>query len=217
VAQEIYAKQRQRYDTAASWESNDPVLLAGEMGVESDTGRFKFGDGVLVWSELKYVRTDTIKTVTHTTASLAAGATEDVTLQCGDYFQLLACQASTPAWIRVFGTSAARVADTRTSPGGDAPAAGTEFYAEVATTAAGQVIRFSPVPFVQATNGDVFLRIVNRDSVSRAVAIELVVYGSDTVFAVIPPPPSGGSGDYFGSWVEQNYIWYAESYPPWWG
>ena len=25
------------------------------------------------------------------------------------------------------------------------------------------------------------------------------------------------SDSYYSSWVEQNYIWYPESYPTWWG
>ncbi len=34
-----------------------------------------------------------------------------------------------------------------------------------------------------------------------------------------PFPDSGPavSEDYYASWVQQNYIWYPESYPPWWG
>lgn len=32
----------------------DPVLHAGEPGVETDTGRFKIGNGVDLWSELPY-------------------------------------------------------------------------------------------------------------------------------------------------------------------
>lgn len=44
----------QRHDTAANWTSVNPVLAAGEMGVETDTNKFKFGDGVTAWSELPY-------------------------------------------------------------------------------------------------------------------------------------------------------------------
>jgi len=43
-----------RRDTGANWTSADPVLAAGEMGVELDTGKFKLGDGVAVWSALGY-------------------------------------------------------------------------------------------------------------------------------------------------------------------
>ncbi len=32
----------------------NPVLLAGELCIETDTGRFKFGDGISTWSELSY-------------------------------------------------------------------------------------------------------------------------------------------------------------------
>lgn len=44
----------QRYDTAANWLANDPVLHAGEAGHESDTGKWKLGDGSTVWSALYY-------------------------------------------------------------------------------------------------------------------------------------------------------------------
>ena len=43
-----------RNDTAANWAAKNPVLLKGEMGVEIDTNKFKFGDGVTAWSSLPY-------------------------------------------------------------------------------------------------------------------------------------------------------------------
>ena len=42
---------------AASWKSANPVLLKGQMGVETDTGKFKFGDGVKTYNELEYAST----------------------------------------------------------------------------------------------------------------------------------------------------------------
>lgn len=44
----------QRHDTAANWTAANPVLAAGEMGVETDTNKFKFGDGTTAWSGLAY-------------------------------------------------------------------------------------------------------------------------------------------------------------------
>lgn len=44
----------QRHDTAANWTSVNPVLAAGEMGVETDTNKFKFGDGTTAWTSLAY-------------------------------------------------------------------------------------------------------------------------------------------------------------------
>lgn len=43
-----------RNDTALSWTTQNPILSKGEMGIESDTRKFKFGDGVNHWSDLKY-------------------------------------------------------------------------------------------------------------------------------------------------------------------
>jgi hypothetical protein len=40
--------------TAARWVSNNPVLAAGEIGLETDTGQFKFGDGSSAFSALPY-------------------------------------------------------------------------------------------------------------------------------------------------------------------
>ena len=40
--------------TAADWMSADPTLAAGQVGVETDTGKFKFGDGSTAWSSLAY-------------------------------------------------------------------------------------------------------------------------------------------------------------------
>jgi len=49
-----------RRGTAAEWTSVDPVLAAGEMGLETDTGDFKFGDGTSIWSSLNYALGDSI-------------------------------------------------------------------------------------------------------------------------------------------------------------
>jgi hypothetical protein len=51
-------RMQQRRGTAAQWIStNDgdgPILQAGEIGFESDTGKFKIGDGVNPWVDLDY-------------------------------------------------------------------------------------------------------------------------------------------------------------------
>ena len=40
--------------TAAKWAASSVILLKGEIGYESDTGLFKFGDGTSAYSALKY-------------------------------------------------------------------------------------------------------------------------------------------------------------------
>lgn len=43
-----------RRDTAANWTSTNPVLASGEHGYETDTGKFKIGDGTTAWTSLVY-------------------------------------------------------------------------------------------------------------------------------------------------------------------
>ena len=43
-----------RRDTASNWTSNNPTLLSGEMGIETDTSKFKIGDGATAWITLGY-------------------------------------------------------------------------------------------------------------------------------------------------------------------
>jgi hypothetical protein len=43
-----------RRDTAANWTLNNPTLAAGEPGLETDTGKTKYGDGTTAWITLGY-------------------------------------------------------------------------------------------------------------------------------------------------------------------
>lgn len=45
----------QRNDTAARWQSINPVLAQGELGIVSDGAKgYKIGDGVTAWNSLEY-------------------------------------------------------------------------------------------------------------------------------------------------------------------
>ena len=41
-----------RRDTAANWTSSNPVLRAGELGIETDTLKFKIGNGSSTWTQI---------------------------------------------------------------------------------------------------------------------------------------------------------------------
>lgn len=43
-------------DTAADWATANPVLSEGEIGVETDTGYAKIGDGSTAWNSRPYWR-----------------------------------------------------------------------------------------------------------------------------------------------------------------
>lgn len=55
ASKELNVKVKQRYDTASNWTTNNPVLLAGELGIESDTKKMKVGDGTTSWNSLAYM------------------------------------------------------------------------------------------------------------------------------------------------------------------
>ena len=70
-----------RRDTAADWTSTNPTLAAGEFGWESDTNRFKIGDGSAAWNSLGYA--DTLKTLGDlavTGSTISAPSNGDLTL-----------------------------------------------------------------------------------------------------------------------------------------
>ena len=49
---------QQKRGTASRWTSTNPILLAGEIGVETDTNKIKVGDGVTQWNNLGYTKVD---------------------------------------------------------------------------------------------------------------------------------------------------------------
>lgn len=51
------SRLQNRRDTAANWTSNNPTLAAGEIGLETDTSKYKMGDGTTAWNSLAYAYT----------------------------------------------------------------------------------------------------------------------------------------------------------------
>ncbi len=47
-------RMQQRRGTAAQWTAANPILAAGEIGFETDTSKFKMGNGSSTWSALTY-------------------------------------------------------------------------------------------------------------------------------------------------------------------
>jgi hypothetical protein len=63
-----------RQDTAANWISNNPTLLSGEFGFETNTNSLKLGNGIDAWTSLEYFQGPTGATGA-TGAAAATGAT----------------------------------------------------------------------------------------------------------------------------------------------
>jgi hypothetical protein len=62
-----------RRGTAAQWTSANPTLASGEFGYESDTGKFKIGNGSTAWTSLNYQGAGTVTSITAGTG-LSGGA-----------------------------------------------------------------------------------------------------------------------------------------------
>jgi hypothetical protein len=64
-----------RRGPASEWATDNPILRAGEPGLEIDTGKFKIGNGYTVWSSLPYFLHE------GATAVLIQAAIEDAVLE----------------------------------------------------------------------------------------------------------------------------------------
>jgi hypothetical protein len=67
-----------RRDTSANWTSVNPVLAGGEMGFETNTRKFKFGDGATAWTGLDYALDTANQETFSGVATINFGATPTV-------------------------------------------------------------------------------------------------------------------------------------------
>lgn len=81
MAEIINAQFQLRHDTAAAWTTANPVLRAGEFGVETDTFKAKFGNGSKTWKELPYIALTEaeIRSIIDTSKSKITEVTADLT------------------------------------------------------------------------------------------------------------------------------------------
>jgi len=70
----INSLMQQRRDTAANWTSQNPTLLNGELGYETDTGKWKVGTGSAVWTALGYTPWSQISAYPFANADIASNA-----------------------------------------------------------------------------------------------------------------------------------------------
>jgi hypothetical protein len=92
-----------RRGTAASWTSTNPTLGAGEIGYETDTGRFKIGTGAAAWASLGYFNRDPLTTK----GDLYTFSTTDDRLAVGANGETLVADSSTSTGLRYQATQAA--------------------------------------------------------------------------------------------------------------
>ena len=79
---QINTKALLRNDTSANWYTNNPVLGAGEIGIEKDTNKIKIGNGSTAWNSLPYAPTinyasDTVAGIIKVNSSKGIGISND--------------------------------------------------------------------------------------------------------------------------------------------
>lgn len=76
----------QYIDSAANWQNRNPVLGAGQLGIESDTDRVKWGDGETAWNDLDYKLENEDAVISDPTGITGAGVISNIiALSQADY------------------------------------------------------------------------------------------------------------------------------------
>lgn len=70
----LKARIQLKKDTSEAWRINNPVLLDGEAGYESDTSLMKVGDGIHRWLELDYTNSGATAIASTANYAINAGA-----------------------------------------------------------------------------------------------------------------------------------------------
>jgi hypothetical protein len=89
-----------RRGTAATWTSTNPTLAAGEIGFESDTGKFKIGNGSTAWASLAYATNGAVVSPLTTKGDLFTYSTTNARLAVGNNGESLVADSSTSTGLR---------------------------------------------------------------------------------------------------------------------
>ena len=131
---------QQRRGTAAQWIStnsgNGPVLNAGEIGWESDTNKFKIGDGVNHWVDLDYFTTDSAASVTQQINDAIANLVDGAPALLNTLNELAAAIGDDPSFITTIATNLSNHESDTTNVHGitDTAALATKTYADNAVS-----------------------------------------------------------------------------------
>jgi hypothetical protein len=119
-------------------------------------------------------------TVSVTTASLANGATQTGTIALGKAGILHFVTSSAAAWVRLYGTAAARAADATRAQAID-PVPGTGVYADLFPGVSGAALAFPASPPIEYRNNDgprtaaIYYSITNESGVTAAITVDFQI------------------------------------------
>ena len=157
-----------RRDTAANWTSVNPTLAGGEIGFETDTGKFKIGTGSATWTSLTYA-TDASKV---TGATLASNVTASSLTSFG----------SAPTLSGTVTLSGLSTGVVHAGSGG-ALTSSTIVDADVSSSAAIAATKISGTAYTVANKKVDEFRLANTlDIVPRAIAVSNRTVANGTIY-----------------------------------
>ena len=183
--------------TTATWEApatgfSNPMTTLGDIitadtggtakrvGVGSEGQILKVVSGEPAWCNVSTGSLSSRSTVSHTTSSLAANASEDFTLAITKMANILKVTADYPCWVRLYGTAAARTADASRLITAD-PATGIGLYGEWVSKSGALSVTCSPIPCFQNSDttpaNTAYLTVKNLDSTARAIPVGVTFVG----------------------------------------
>lgn len=88
--------QQLKRDTSANWTSNNPTLLSGEQGLETDTGRIKIGTGATWSNTVYYLAPRVTSSTTATTLTVSCDTTDEAEVTALDSNLTIDAPTGTP-------------------------------------------------------------------------------------------------------------------------
>ena len=203
-----------RRGTTAKWFAINPVLFDGELGLETDTGKFKFGDGVTPWNTLQYATTGGSSTVGTGTGDMLAAIYDPN----HDGIVSHAALADSVAWANITGApsmsalpAGATVATTPTQGDNTLKIATTAFVgnaiAGIAASGTGDMLRSTYDPnhngYVNMASTAVSATVaVTQAQSDNSTKIATTSYVKTAIGAIIVS--GGGGGDMLRSVYDTN-------------
>ena len=152
-----------RRDTAANWTAANPVLLAGEPGFETDTQKFKIGDGATAWTSLTYAMAGSLVFNIKDYGAKVDGTTDD-------YNAIVAADAAAAAvdGIVFFPPASTKARTSKPlTPSANAVWAGASMWASGLTVLPADYGNFVHLYVINCTNANVQVRDLGIDGQKR--------------------------------------------------
>lgn len=168
-------RMQQRYGLSTQWTAINPTLAVGEMGLETDTQKFKLGDGETVWANLPYfLNEDLLPDV----PALLAAANEQVQIAIGTAVSTAVAGLvdSAPAALDTLNELAAAISDDATFANTVTTALANKAAADHAHT----LDSLSDVSVADATEGQVLKKNADGTWGPVTISTEAVSYTSLT-------------------------------------